>query len=738
MIKNYIRSIGLIGSLVFFYHSSISAASLVQVYSQALKSDPTFKEDYANWLSARENLAIARAGSAAGQGLFPRVTLSGGVQRNYNRISPNAFGGASDGWFNSNVYAINLAQPVFNAQTWASIATASDSVKAATASFLYQAQDLIMRTANAYFAVLQADAALSYTIANKKAVLNQLEQAQEQYNVGLIAITGVYEAEANYDAQVAQEISDRNALSNAIENLRAITGVYYMRLNGLAQQVPLLIPQPKNMQSWINIGIKQNYNLKAQEFTVLQQQNQIKVDARGRWPVIQANVSYTDSNNGSGGIVAAIDQRTGIIGLSANFPIIQGGYVSATVKQDKANYLSALDTLEYDHRNVINQTSQAYLGIVSGMSKIKADAQTIVSQRNSLKATEAEYQVGTRTMVDVLNAISNYYLAKQTYVDDQYSYILSILTLKEQAGTLSYKDLYQINHWLPKSLNFKSEIAAIKIPYAAQLKSSRQHKTRLSRPMPGTKAPTPSVPASSLPSTGVPTTSTPSTPISSGPYGIQFYASTNQEDALQFLTYHSTINGLRMLKEQVNGQTWYKVVLGHYNSKSEAEQALKLIPQSLFRTKPWIVTLPKHEHDVDISKLTQDTATSAAKIVKNVDDKLKSLKAKAAVTSKAVTSGSNSVTNQNMTPPSGTNTSTQTKQTPATLPAPSSTSSNSDSNTAIANQKANTNTTVLPNNVVSVPETEKNKQKKNNPSATNSGDSINSNDNYLPAPEQTD
>lgn len=426
-----------------------SADNLISVFKQAQISDPTFKQAQSVWMSARENLPIARAG------YLPQVSITGTGTRSYNHFEPTTATVNTNGYFWSYGYGLTLSQPIFNAVNWAAIRGAKASVKAATATYSAAAQDLMVRTATAYFNVQKAYEKLRFTIANKRAVWRQLDTARQQFKVGLIAITGVYDAQSVYDQANAAEIADRNALDNAIENLRAITGVHYHVLKGIGARVPLVTPKPKNINEWVRIAELQSYALRAQEFTVVQAHEAIHQAAFGWTPQLALEGTWNTNFNTDFNRSQNIKSQQGTLGLAVTFPVIQGGLVIASARQARYNYLTATAQLEFTHRSVVNSARQSFLGVISGISQIKADRQSIISAQKAVEATKAGYAVGTRTMVDVLDDLQSLYQTQAQLADDQYNYLLSIITLKQAAGTLSMDDLRQINSWLRKTVRFR-------------------------------------------------------------------------------------------------------------------------------------------------------------------------------------------------------------------------------------------------------------------------------------------
>lgn len=441
--------------------SALYPDDLMQVYHQAILSDQTFAQAQSRWQSQKMNLPIAIAG------YLPQVTVTGNATRNHNVSHPVV--STLNGYTWQYDYQLTLSQPMFNLATWAAIRGASASVKAATATYLAAQQSLIQRTATAYFDVLQAYDQLRYTIANKRAVWQQFVTAREQFRVGLIAITDEYDARSRYDQVVAQQLAAQNNLNIRLENLREMTGHDYRSLTGLGKQLPLLRPQPDNIDQWVDVANQQNYAIKAQNYTVQAAMQTIKQTVAAGYPSLNLQGSYSDSHitdnpHNSTGIPNTTSQDQTELGLAVSYQPIQGGRVIASTKQARYNYVTASDQLEQTHRQVVNQTRSSFLSVLSYIGQVKADKESIASARNALAATEAGFKVGTRTMVDVLNDLTTLYQAQQQYANDQYSYINHIIALKEAAGTLSVNDLAEINAWLGKNLQFTQETSVAPMP----------------------------------------------------------------------------------------------------------------------------------------------------------------------------------------------------------------------------------------------------------------------------------
>lgn len=443
--------------------SSLYADNLIQVYYQAVKNDPAFLKARADWLSAQQDLPIAMSGAdVPDSSLFPYLTISGSLTRTHQRIKMGL--DSTSSYFNQNSYLVTLTQPIFNYATWKSISSAHFAVKAAMANYIAAAQNLMFRIAQAYFYVLNSYDQLQFTLAQKEFFLHQLITVKEKFKVGLIAVTGVYDAQAGYDQAVAQEIQDRNNLANQLENLRAITAKEYKSLTGLRKIIPLIIPHPHDINAWTRIAERQSYSIQSAAYTMLTQRETVKKAAAGWYPKLIGVIVHGTINR-----KGFPPTTTTSGGLNLNFPILQGGYVIHSTHQEEYNYLSASQQLNLTHRQVVQKTRQAYLGVDAGIIKIKADQQAIVSAQNKLEATQSGYVVGTSTMVDVLNSVTDLYKAQKQWASDRYTYIINIITLKQQAGTLCPEDLFQINSWLGKSVKFDVNKSVLVSKYAITL-----------------------------------------------------------------------------------------------------------------------------------------------------------------------------------------------------------------------------------------------------------------------------
>ncbi len=421
-----------------------NATDLMEVYAMAERNDAELRAASASYNAIRQQVPQSRAG------LLPQ--LSGTVR------SSTATNEIEDSAFFSNIpgrdedsdifgYTISLRQSIYNHSFWQRLKQANANVAKAEAEYQATRQNLILRTATAYFNVLAAIDNLEFAEAEKTSVGQQLEQSKQRFDVGLIAITDVKESQAQYDQAVASEIAARNQLSNTREALWTITNFYPERLNPLSADMPLLEPQPTDKQQWVDKALNENLSLLAAGFERTAAKREVSIQRSGHYPSLDlvANREFSDTEGGNFG---SSEQTNTLVGVELSIPILQGGGVSAKVKEAVYNLEASRERQEATRRQVIQQTRDAYQNVIAGISRSKALKQALVSSQAAYEATEAGFEVGTRNSVDVLISLRNTFAAKRDHAQTRYEYLLDTLRLKQAAGNLSQGDLEAINRWL--------------------------------------------------------------------------------------------------------------------------------------------------------------------------------------------------------------------------------------------------------------------------------------------------
>src|SRR5579885_1859307 len=343
-------------------------------------------------------------------------------------------------------------QTIFDFGKFASLGVAHAQAASGDAQYQAAEQDLILRTATAYFNVLTAEDELRFAQANEQALAKQLDQAQQRFNVGLSAITDVDAAKAQHDAAAAAVIQARNAVFDAREALSQITGKPVGVLDRLTDNLPLNKPVPDSIDAWVDLALRTNPALQAQRDQVTAADRSINVARAGHLPTLNAQVSYSDSPSwgappAAGFPASAFDSQRHdtVVGLVVQVPIFSGGFVQSQVRQSIAQRDQQSDILEQDRRNVVRNTRSAFNAIEAGISEVEAQKQAVISAQKALEATQAGFEVGTRTIVDVLISQQNLFQAQSNYSQARHAFVINQLTLKSSAGTLEVKDLQAAN-----------------------------------------------------------------------------------------------------------------------------------------------------------------------------------------------------------------------------------------------------------------------------------------------------
>ncbi len=435
------------------------AESLLEIYQQALQSDPQIREAEARRLASLEAKPQARSV------LFPQISANADwtkVDASGSSFEPSIgdtinFNQETDG----PSWDFQLRQTLFRWDQVVGLRQADKLVAKAEAVREAAQQDLIVRVADRYFGVLAAEDRLTSIHADRTAIARQLEQAKQRFEVGLIAITDVQESQAAYDQAVANEIAAKRSLATAREFLREITGQYVSELSAPGEDFPLIKPTPEDEASWVDLSMSQNLNLVASRLDEQIARDEIAFRRTGHYPTLDlvarsAEVrSEGDAATGGGLLPPSLSEidttrETDTISIQFSVPIFSGGGTSSRVREAVYLHRAAREQLQRVTRETERQARDAYLGVISERSRVKALEQAVASSRTALEATEAGFEVGTRTIVDVLNSQFSLYLAITNYYQSRYDYVLNALRLKQAAGTLEVQDLERIDQWLTK------------------------------------------------------------------------------------------------------------------------------------------------------------------------------------------------------------------------------------------------------------------------------------------------
>ena len=418
------------------------AENLLQVYRDARAYD-------AQYAAARYALQAGREKLPQGKALLlPTIGLTANATE--NRIesdskSPTLSPSFSRN-YSSNGYALNLSQPIYRKQNFIQYDEAGYQVKQAEASFGQAGQDLIVRTAQAYFDMLAAQDNLELVGAQKAAIAEQLAQAKRNFEVGTATITDTREAQARYDLVIAQEIAAKNDLETKRRALQQITGKEYATLQPLRPNVTLSPPNPNDMQDWVKIAEKQSYSVQAQEAISEIAKLEAQRASAGHYPTLDVVANYGQTDQTASQFSPYGSKLTNSsIGLQLALPLYQGGAISSREREAAANYEKARQDLANARRAAALAVRQAYLGVINGIAQVGALEQALVSSKSALESNKLGYEVGVRINIDVLNAQQQLFSTRRDLAAARYNTITTQLKLKAAAGSLREQDLDAVN-----------------------------------------------------------------------------------------------------------------------------------------------------------------------------------------------------------------------------------------------------------------------------------------------------
>lgn len=419
------------------------ADNLLSIYRLAEKNDPQYRAAAAAYRASQEATTQGRAP------LLPQLNLSGSIADTTTDILNYAADPSREGSteYDTTGYSLTLSQAIYHHEYYVQLRQANAQVARAEANFRNAKQELMLRVAQRYFAYLAALDNLSFARAERKAIAQQLNQTRQRFNVGLTAITDVHEAQARFDLAEAQTISAENQLAVARENLRELTGMAHENMAQLPRSSPLLRPEPEDINFWVETALDHSLSLIAARKTRKIAREEINLQRAGHYPTLDLVADHTYSDV-EGGLFGARETEDTSIALQLNVPLYSGGLTSSQTREAAALYIQAKEQYEQTRRALEQQVRSSYLSVIANISQVKAYAQALESSRTALEATEAGFEVGTRTAVDVLNSQQELYRAQRDYAQSRYNYILESFRLKQAAGILSEQDIEQVNAWL--------------------------------------------------------------------------------------------------------------------------------------------------------------------------------------------------------------------------------------------------------------------------------------------------
>jgi outer membrane protein len=428
------------------------AVDLVGIYELAVTNDPQLQAASYRRDATGENVAQARSA------LLPTLSGSGAVTQGDTQTSISGFGQVSDNDIDQESIGLDLRQTLYDHANYKRLELARGQVSQAEAQYQLAYQDFLVRVAGRYFDVLTAIDGVTFAEAEELALQRQFEQAEQRFEVGLTAVTDVHEARASFDNARARAIVARNRLEDAKEGLRELTGQYFDDLDPLQETLPLVTPDPASADEWVRMAMTTNPSVLAAQRAVDIADANARLQRSGHYPTLNLSASWNEFTNNE---FVARDPETQLplgtlpltndslqYSLRLSVPIYQGGYVSASTRQARHQLNATKQDLDAQQRATLRQTENAYRAVMAGIQQVEAFGQALISAESALEATQAGFEVGTRTIVDVLIAEQRYFQAQRDNSNARHTYIVDHLRLKAAAGVLADTDLQAVNQIL--------------------------------------------------------------------------------------------------------------------------------------------------------------------------------------------------------------------------------------------------------------------------------------------------
>ena len=420
-------------TLMALVSTSAKAETLLDIYQSAVKNDPIASAARATYKANKETLKQGRAV------LLPQLVASS------TRMEPISIGADNS---DKTIYTASLSQSLFNVPAWFQFQSAKKMDQVAEANFATQQQSLIIRVSESYFNVLRAYDNKKTRKAEELAIQRQLEQVTERFEVGLLPITDVHEIQAIFDDATVNSLEANGALDIAFEQLQVLSGKNYSQLAGLKDDFIAKAPNPIASDTWVEFALANNFELKASQLTQQAAHHSAKAAKAQHLPKITVSADYSKRDIAATVTPDSSNPEEKSINLNITMPIFSGGLTSSQARQSSYQAQAAEQNYIATKRNTMQATRSNHQLAITNAARVKARKQSITSAESALKATQAGYEVGTRTIIDVLMAQRTLFQAKRNYSNARYDYILSMMRLKQVAGQLSPADVLDLNKWL--------------------------------------------------------------------------------------------------------------------------------------------------------------------------------------------------------------------------------------------------------------------------------------------------
>ena len=435
---------GVLALLFAMSATSVTAENLEDVYQQALKSDPVYLSGIHRFDAGQELYYQARAG------LLPTVSLFGSRTKSKQKIvsSDNQVFAEGSTSYPTTEYTLSITQSVYSYSNWARLRQSEARTEQAEAEYIALQQDLMLRTAERYFAVLALLEDAGYIQSEKKAVADLYQLVQAKRRDGLARETDFLDAQARSLQVEAREVEIQSRLRDALQFLSETTGVVPIKMAQLGKALVLKRPDPLNQEDWLKVALEHNPELQVRSAAVEAAREDVKAQKGGHYPTVDLELRHNNRDTEGTLFGGGSEVKTNDIVVSLNIPIYSGGLTSSKVREAGSQLSQAMEELELERRAVKRKTFAAYDGILTDIAKLQALEKSVQSYELAAESKRLGYESGLSTSLSILDAESDLFQARSEYARARYGYVLNTLRLKRAVGVLTPEDLTQVNQML--------------------------------------------------------------------------------------------------------------------------------------------------------------------------------------------------------------------------------------------------------------------------------------------------
>ena len=450
---------------LFLACSGARAASvgITDAWQAATSHDPAFA-------AARAQLEAGRTHIAQGRALWlPTLAVQGSAGRADQQtqtsgawFSAPGFGSTNGVDFQTSVnngtsrqWSFVAEQPLYDPSRMADFTAQKNTAAMADAQFQQATQELLLRTARAYFDVLNARAQLVALRRLHVAAEQARATAQGRYESGDIPATDMREAQASADAIGVQELDAHTAVTLTEAAFTDLTGLEAVALKDLPDSAPTELPAPDSLDTWTQRALAGSPQMAMQRLAMATASAQVERYGRLASPKLSLVARLGgESLQGNGDFGAAdITDRQASIALQASIPLFTGGMQSAQRHEAKALERKAGADLDAADQQVRQQVRTAWLGLTTAAARVRALQRLHGSTQDRLGATRLGVEIGDRTALELLNAQADFLRSGTDFQKALSDWLLADLQLGAVAGALSETDLERIDHHLVEHID---------------------------------------------------------------------------------------------------------------------------------------------------------------------------------------------------------------------------------------------------------------------------------------------